>query len=193
MKIFKAASLLTAVLVAAACATAPPTRISSSLAGSDFNSASSQYLARPTFISILPSETSPTLLVEMTPYNGYNPTLGIEQPWRVPFEQKYVADYLPLIDKYFEWEELASSRGDAIGKEIGRARSSSGFGSGGAELRFTFFSGNASSHDLVVGQCLATCLDPIHFSKTNVVELRRLLVEFQQNRLQTLNVDSVYK
>jgi hypothetical protein len=129
----------------------------------------------------------------MTPFNGYNPTLGIEQPWRVPFEQKFVPDYLPLIDKYFEWEQLASSRGDQIDKEIGRARTSSGFGSGAAELRFSFHSGNASDHNLVIEQCLATCLPAVHFDKPNVVELRRLLVEFEADRLKQLDVDSVYK
>jgi hypothetical protein len=175
------------------CASTPSTRITTLLAGSDFNSISSQYTTRPTEVLLLEGSTSKTLLIEMEAYNTYNPTLGLHQPYRVPFEDKYVGDYLPLIDKYFEWEAQAISRGDALEKEIGRAKTSSGFGSGGAELIFTFYSGSSSRHHLVVEQCLATCLEPINFDRANVIELRRLLVALQKNELQMLDVDNIYQ
>ena len=41
---------------------------------------------------------------------GYDAQLRMVVPHATYFDVRYVAQYLPLIDKYLEWEALASTR-----------------------------------------------------------------------------------
>lgn len=179
-----------------ACTTiAQETRISTPLAASDYNDIASRYMARPTFVSLQTmSDGAITLRVRMDRYDGgYDPRTGIAIEHSLPFDQRYVGDYLPMIDKYLDWEKLASARGDQIERDIGVAQTWGNATAG--SLKFGLFSGNATSHNLVIDYCIATgCANrPLLFSKSSAIELRRLLVELGAGRLTQTPVGDIYK
>lgn len=195
----KAAAISTAVLGAAllaGCTTmGPETRIPSALQASEFNDVAGQYMARPTFVSIQEfSDGDSSLKVEMDEYGtGYDPLLGVNTPHVTYFGKKYVANYLPLIDKYLEWETLASQRGDLTERTIGETKTRAGGGE--MNLRFRFFSSGQADHILIIDQCaFGTCVDKaMHLDRKNAVVLRSLLADFVSGKIAPTNLDGIYK
>lgn len=189
---------LSVVMAAAlvACTTvSAETRLSSALIASEFNEVGSQYMDRPTFVSVQSfSDGATALKVLMDEYGGgYDPRLKMTTEHVTYFDKRFVADYLPLIDKYAEWEALAVTRGDLIDREVGRART---WGNGAdVDLRFNLHSASAERHLLVIERCaLGTCLDKaLHLTKDNAAILRALLVDFAAGKVTQQNVDSIYK
>ncbi len=183
-------------LALAGCTTlAEETRISTRLAASDYNDIANRYLERPTFVSLQTlSDGAVTLRVRMERYDGgYDARLGVALEHSLPFDQRYVGEYLPLIDKYLEWEKLATERGDQIEREIGRATTWAN--SNTAQLKFSLFSGNATNHVMLIDHCVAIgCAErPMVFSKPNAIELRRLLVDLGAGRITQTPVGDIYK
>lgn len=178
--------------------TAQETTISTLLQASDYNDVASRYTERPTQVSIRNmSDGAVTLTVQMQQYGlgvGTNSDALVAR--FLQFESRYIDDYIARIDKYFEWADLATSRGDIITREIGHAPTWAQL-PGGA-LQFSLVSGNAQRQYLLVEFCVGSCAPggrvmPMHFSRDNVAILRNLLIDFKQGRLQQLDVDSVYR
>ena len=178
-----------------ACTTlSAETRISSTLVASEFNDVGSHYMERPTFISVQSfSDGNTALKVLMNEYGtGYDPLLKMQTEHATYFDLRYVADYLPLIDKYFEWEALAAERGDLVERQIGSANS---WGAAGViELRFAIYSASTAQRLLVIERCaFGTCVDKaLHLTKSNASILRGLLVDFAAGRVAHVNADSIY-
>lgn len=184
-----------AVLAVACTTVAAETRISSPLQASEFNDIASQYMQRPTFVSVQKlSDGKVALKVQMDEYGtGYDPLLGAATEHATFFDSRFVASYLALIDKYLEWEALASGRGDLIEKEIGAAKT---WGNAGdIDLKFSIYSSKTSQHLLVIERCaFGTCIDKaLYLTKPNAQALRGLLVDFAAGKVGLSTTESVYK
>lgn len=171
------------------------TRISRPLSASQYNSVASRYMEQPTFVSVQTmSDKAEVLKVQMDQYGaGYDANLDIITEYVAFFDKRYVAAYLPLIDKFLEWEALANTRGDLLEREIGKA---STWGNGlPVELRFSFYSGNASNHFLTIERCAAgTCADKaLTLTRANAIILKELLEDFGEGKVGHSITDGVYR
>jgi hypothetical protein len=164
------------------------TKINSNIHAKEYNSIASQYLARPTFVTIEEmSSNEITLAITMDNYKSTSIP--------VRFSKTDTASYIAMIDKYLEWEKLARTRGDALTKEIGRSKTWSN-GPVSGTLKFTFHSGNSSNHLLAIAFCAAgTCLDDtaIYIDPNNARELKILLQDFSDGKITPKNIDDIYK
>jgi len=185
MKLIKIGML---ILLLSGCTTVEQrSRVPNNLHAKEFNSIASQYLDRPTFTSIEKMSDGETVLaISMDNYGNSS------RPIR--FLKSNVSNYVSLIDKYTEWEHLAKARGDAITKEIGRAKT---WGNGlSGTLKFIFHSGNATNHFLAVSFCAAgTCLDDqsLYFDATDAQELKKMLLNLESGEIQVENIDDLYR
>ena len=165
------------VALLAGCATPDSkTRISSGVTAYQFNDPASKYMARPTFATVLEYSDRKLLDLTMSEYG--------EKTSHVVFDQAFVDDYVALINKYLEWQEIALSRGDMIEKNIGKAKD---------KLIFDFYSANANNHYLVI----ATDMDFVRmwemvFPKEEAVRLKALLLKFKANNFSKVDTDSLY-
>ncbi|MEZ5938631.1 MAG: hypothetical protein R3C52_10485 [Hyphomonadaceae bacterium] len=185
------------VLAAAAgCTTiSEESRISTPLAASEFNDVASRYMERPTFVSLATMSDGQTVLkVQMDDYgSGYDATLGVAMDYVMFFDKRFAADYVGLIDKYLEWAQLATERGDQLEREVGRTRT---WGQGGTiEMRFKLYSGNAQNQYLVIETCaVGTCSDrTMTFTPENARILRDLLKKLGEGRIAKTDIDAVYR
>lgn len=166
-------------------------RVTTDLSASEFNSVSSHYTPKPTFVSLETYSSGEKLLVvNMQTYaiDKYGMDSSV-----IRYSKQFVDSYLGFIDKYLSWEQIATERQDALTKEIGEAKS---FSSGmDGHLKFTFYSGNTSSHYLSVAFCSSMiCLDNAHYyDKENAKKLRMLLEILKADQFQITNLDDVYK
>ncbi len=162
------------------------TRLSTNLHAKEYNSIASKYMDRPTSSTVEKMSDGATVLA--ISIDNYGTTQS-----SLRFSKKHVTEYLNLINKYLEWEQLAKSREDAFTKEIGRADT---WGNGIAgTLSFTFHSGNSSIHFLSVAFCATgTCLDEtaLYFDTKNAIELKALLKKFESGSIKQKDIDSVY-
>lgn len=170
-------------------------RISSSLRAGEFNDVASQYMERPTFATVHTfSDGNTALRVEMDEYGtGYDPNLKIVTPHVTYFDKHFVADYVPMIDKYLEWEELATQRGDLIERLVGDAKT---WGNGAeVTLKLEIFSSASATHLLVIKRCaVGTCSDKsLSLTKPNAIILRSLLTDFASGKVDQKNLDSIYQ
>lgn len=191
------ALIFAAAALAVGCTSiAKETRLSTRLAASEFNTVSSTYEERPTFVSLQTySSGVVALVVDMDEYGmGKGAQYGYDMPndYVIPFDTTKIDAYLPLIDKYFEWAELARSRGDIIQREIGSAPGA-GYQAAG-EIKFTLNSGNASRQYLLLELCIiGVCQNPMNFTPENAQELRSLLLRVKEGRVEHLDEGTVYK
>lgn len=133
------------------------------------------------------SDAPSVIVIEMDQVGRAFEPGGVRNQFRMVPEG--IDDYLALIDRYDEWRELATERGDSITREIGRAPAWHG------ELKFEFHSGNAQNHYLLISICaVGTCLDDdsLAFDADNVGRLRGILTQWQSGEISTLDVDAVY-
>lgn len=190
------AAIVSTTVLTACTTIASETRISTRVAASEYNDVASRYMERPTFASIQSlSDGQDVLRLEMDSYgSGINPTTGFAANYTLPFDKRFGADYLALIDKYVEWERLARERGDLIDREIGSAPTWSSLGGTGS-LKFSIFSSSANAQMLVVSYCVSVgCSDQAFtFSRVNALELRKLLADFTDGRIGGANLDAVYR
>jgi hypothetical protein len=188
---------MTAAIALAGCTSiAKETRLSTRLTASEFNSLSSTYEERPTFVSLQTySSGVVALVVDMDEYGlGKGAQVGYDMPndYVIPFDTARIDAYLPLFDKYAEWAELARSRGDMIDREIGSAPGA-GYQTAG-EIKFSLHSGNAASQYLVLELCIiGVCQNQMHFTPENARELRALLVKARDGQLEHLDTSAIYK
>ena len=178
---FSAATL--AILMLTSCV--HTTRVNSSLQGSEFNDIAHRYMQQPTTITLVGDVGNIRIS-----YETYDSTIREQY-----FSKKYVNDYLKLIDKYLAWEKLATSSGDQFQKIIGSAPDTV-LGT----VTFSFYSGNAHSHYLIIegmgkyqkdGQSIENV--DLYFDKTNVLKLRQLFNDLRDGKVEHLDVDAKYK
>lgn len=188
---------IASVALAVGCTSiAKETRLSTRLSASEFNSVSSTYEERPTFASLQTySSGVVALVIDVDEYGmGKGAQYGADMPndYVIPFDTTKIGAYLPLIDKYFEWAELARSRGDIIQREIGVAPGA-GYQAAG-EIKFTLNSGNASRQYLLLELCiLGVCQNAMNFTPENAQELRVILKRVQEGRVEHLDESTIYK
>lgn len=161
------------------------TRLNSDLRASDYNDASDQYTERPTFVSKVERiGTGEMLWIKVDQY-------GTDENLYIPIQS--VPELTSAIDKYFEWEAKAKSRGDQIDKKIAKINGWAQF-----KLDTLFFSASPESHYFVIRQCVLGCLsadatDEFYFNRENSSKLKMLLSDFDSGNLKSLDVDAIYK
>lgn len=183
MKIGSISAIILALALTSCTTVKESQRVSVPLTAQEFNSISSSYMGRPTFVSLeTMSDGAEVLSVEVAMYAN--------EPSAIRFLKTQAPEYQSAIDKYLEWNKLAKSRGDAITKDIKAIPVWNGEGD------FSFHSGNTNSHYLSIAFCAAgTCLTDraLYFDERGAKELKRLLGEYQAGSLKTTNIESVYK
>ncbi len=180
------------------------TRLSTSLTAMEYNDVGARYMPQPTFVSTQKmSDGKSVLMVHMNTYgvphvydnSGLSPSvLDTMKYFELRFSKENVTGYVSAIDKYLEWESLASERKDQLTKEIGQVPT---WGNGGSNvlLKFTFHSGNEHEHFLVVSvHSMGIDLEDSQvYDQQNAKELKRLLLAFASGSLQHTDINSVYK
>lgn len=188
---------IAALVALAACTTlGQTTSLTSRLKASEYNDVAADYLERPTFVSLQTySNGNTALVVEMDEYGpGFDAATGTatEGLYSLRFDAKEVANYVAVIDKYFEWEKLALERGDMIDRKIGSTRAVNV--NGDFDIEFSVFSGTATKHNLVAELCrFGTCSIELHFDRSNAEILRTLLIDFGNGKVSHLDVDGIYR
>lgn len=185
MKLFQVAMISIALT---GCATVEQsTRISTPIKAMEYNSVASKYIDRPTFASIEKMSTGEVTLTISRDNYGTSAS-------SVRFSKANIDAYVALVDKFLEWDKLATARGDALTKDIGGADT---WGNGmPATLKLTFHSGNASSHYLAISYCAAgTCLDSyaLYFDAKNAIELKSQLLKLASSDGMPTPIEDVYK
>lgn len=164
--------LILAVLAMSGCAT-HAVRIDSRIQVSAYNNIASSYMMRPTFVSVVEIGGTEMLRVEYQEYGTSTSTVN--------FVKEHIDSYIHHIEKYLKWEKIASTKRDQINKVIGDAALWAG-----ASLQFSFYSGNATHHYLVVTPCgLGLCSgDPrVTLDRKNAIMLKELLLKYKGNQL----------
>lgn len=165
------------------------TRYPSTIAAREYNSIAARYMDRPTFVVVRAlNDGTQVLRVDRQRYTG--------QVSGFAFIKGHAATYEPLIQKYLEWESMAIARGDALTKEIGRGPTRGMAGQSGGEVKFTFHSGSAKVHYLMLSFCaFGTCLedDAFYLDRDGATELITLLRRFESGALAPKDTGSVYR
>lgn len=158
------------------------TQIPITFSASAYNSVGNRYMERPTFATLYTpkNQNEPWLNLSMETY-GYN-QVGQNQIINA-FTKNNIPIYIELIDKYLEWEKLATRDKDMLDKKIGSAKTRL------FSLEFGFFSGNEQSHYLSIGSLGGV---PQFFSKEAALSLRDLLLKFQNGELKPVDTASKY-
>ncbi len=164
-------------------------RVNTPLQACEFNSIASNYLPRPTSVALeVLSKKHEVLMVQMTPYARSN---MFPDGYQIRLSKSKVPDYVALIEKFLQWSDMATERGDQFTKEIGQADSWRKRG----KYKFTFHSGNASNHYLVITWVfMGTSTDEssLCFNPENADILRQLLIDYSADKLTPTDIDSVY-
>lgn len=153
------------------------TEIPSAIKSSEFNSVSSTYMKRPTFVTLNTRTKGKSWLdISMDRYGGRLSTNS--------FTQDGCDQYLAYIEKYFEWEKLALQDGDIINKKIGKAKNIS------LGISFYFVSGNENNHYLSIGYSQEYSQ---FFDHDEVIKLKDLLIRYKNGELKPIDVDKKYQ
>lgn len=163
-------------------------RVSSQLQVKEFNSLASKYYSRPTFVAVnLLNTGKKSLLIQVDPYRPRQ----YDVKSMMSFGEDYANQYITLIDKYLEWENKASQRGDQFEKKIGSVDD----GTGILDLTFKFYSGNAYNHFLVISNCDIFCVetsDHHYYDKNNALILKDLIKQLKNGQLKVNKISDVY-
>jgi len=144
--------------------------IPTALVARQYNDVYSQYSARPTFASIeMMKDGSRVLNITINAYGS--------QSHSARFYAQNASQYIAAIDKFLEWEEQASKRGDMIEKEIAIISSPNGF-----KISFDFVSGTPGAHFLYINGASTGMLGTMKatmmiFDKANALLLREMITD----------------
>lgn len=171
ISVFSAA--LTTILIFSGCMAGmvkTSQSVSSKLVAEEYNDIGSQYLDRPTFVSVeIMDDGSKVLCVTM---KAYGPNAH-----EVRFFERDCGKYLVAIDKFLEWEAKAAQNKDIFEKVIAVIPEPNGF-----NLGFVFTSGNEEHHYLNVCWTMGSLMGKISapaltFDRENAQILRKLFVD----------------
>jgi hypothetical protein len=186
------ASIAVAVSLLGCASVSDEFRVPSNIKSLEFNSLSSQYMSRPTFLKILKmSDGTEILKITMDSYgpakNGVMPSISIATT--------YVDENIEMLEKYLSWVNTAKEREDQFTKEIGKVNS----WDNGATLlnRYTFHSGNQYSHFVEIVTCsLGICnpseQSPIMLDPEGAKSLIKELQMFKKGEFKKTDLDTVY-
>ncbi len=163
-------------------------KLSTNLEVKEYSSEHAKYMPFPSFTSIEQMSDGSTVLALSRDY--YYGTVAT--PLR--FSKSNAKSYAAFIDKYFDWAQLATSRGDAITKEIGKAETWKGASTD--SLKFAFHSDGAEVYYLSISSCTVDmCFDDsaLYFDQKNAQELKNLLLQAKTDTGVTETVDEIYK
>lgn len=168
-------------------------RVSTDLKSHEFNEITSAYMPRPTFVSVETRNKIKYLHIKTNEYGkiGYNP----KKEKHIYLHKKDINKSVEFIDKFLEWERIASDRKDQISKEIGRIKAiEEAAGSADTDKVFEFYSGNTSVHYLVISSDLGMNhkIWDMYFPKEDVLRLRELLIDFKNDKFKPVETE-VYK
>ncbi|WP_233078832.1 hypothetical protein [Rheinheimera soli] len=205
MKIF--AALLAIPLTA--CVSIPvidtqETRFQTKVILSEFNSVASQYIAKPTFASLVsfPNGESPDLLSYVADGYGssYNSYIGVTKN-KLGFQvQRTTADaFNGALEKYLSWSETATANKDAFTKDIAEIEYGAGLVSDfKSYYKLTFHSGNEQNHYLLVKSCSFSeltkeiCAGDTALEKHSVLELKNDINRFISGEIAQKDIASKY-
>jgi len=175
-------TILIAIFLLTGCSSMQDvSRISSTLKVYEYNDIAAKYMPRPTFVELGKIDGVRVLHITSDEYGkiGNDP----QKTSHLFLKQTYSDNYIALIDKFLEWEKLASDRKDTLEKNIGEAKDN---------LVFDFFSGNENSHYLVISfKTSGVVLWESYFPKSEAETLRSLLVKLKNDNLKTTDT-SIY-
>lgn len=163
----------------------PKKRIVTGLHVYEYNSVARRFMDRPTVVYVQKIGKEQTLFVEYEPYDA------TQSDNYVSFSEKKVDEYLSHISKYQQWAKQAIEAGDVFEKDIGKSDSSAAF-----KTKFTFSSGNATTHYLLMTTCIVfTCAkNSVALNLENSSALVDLLKQLQAGSLVTVeSVSEKYK
>lgn len=161
-------------------------RISTELTASEFNSISSEYLHRPTFVEYLKYKNGARNLIVNIDFYGANDMVAY-------YSSEYANEYISAIDKFIEWEKLANKRNDMFTKEISTVKS--GIPMSDVKYKFEFHSGNENNHFLLIEHCAMLCVPELvqTYDVNNAIILRDLLKSLKSNSFKFESLDDIYK
>ena len=182
------------VLALGACASAMSATVDmpvdADVTASQFNSVASQYMERPTFVSVQKYPSGEVVMTIKRDDYGGKDRYGRDAATNVWFDVAGAKVILESIAKYREWNEQAKRERDIFVKEIAKTQTVKG---GAVEAGFA--SGNADRHFLTLSFCaFGTCLseDALFFTEEEVDDLEALLNDFVGGKVQPENVSSKY-
>ncbi|MFC6197809.1 hypothetical protein ACFQDM_06955 [Ponticaulis profundi] len=164
--------------------------ISTGISAMQFNSVASQYMRRPTFVSVqhYPSGEE-VMTIERDDY-GVRDKYGAEATSRIWFDRSGAKVIADATNKYFEWETQASEAGDIFAKDIAKTKSIKG-----GAVQVGFASGSGSQHYLTLEFCaLGACLadSALFFDRAGAEALKEVLTDFAEGKIKAENVSSKY-
>lgn len=156
----------------------------------EYNDVASRFMERPTGACIKKIGDTTILNVTINSYGRQN--IGL---W---FDKRHVNEYVQAIDKYIEWNKIATERHDVVDKEISTVSTDA---PGVMGIRFLFRSGAEDLHFLIISHYAPTLIDPTKgdvlqqcYDVGNALKLRQMLVDFANDKLSSAgDLDSVYK
>jgi hypothetical protein len=145
-------------------------RVSVNFSASEYNSIANQYTTRLTTAEIFTNKTPSPIRFHMDDYSTMGKYFSI-----LPEDIEIALD---AIDKYLEWNHIATRDGDMIDKVIMT----------GKYARMMFYSGNASNHYFVIGvksdsYLTPKVLNPFYFDKENVLLLKDFFISYKNGEL----------
>jgi hypothetical protein len=167
-------------------ANAEETRVDAGLTAFEFNSVGSTYMPRPTFATIQNSKGASKTYIRFDVKGYGNSGANFE------VAPEFVDENVDAINKYLNWAKMARERGDMLDKEIAVVR---GIDTGPFYVwnRYTFHSGNAKSHYLVIdiGTKIFSMFSKndqmskgsVIFDEENAARLIKRLQEFKENKI----------
>lgn len=171
---------LSAVGCASSIAPGGTARVDTDVRFLDYNEIHDQYAERPTSVTVNQQRNGNLFLKFQIDLYGQDLTLWVPQSSVDPF--------LAALDKFLEWEALASERGDLLDKDIGRVP-----GYSGLRIETAFYSGTKERHYMSLEQCSLVCPGPfVYLNRSQAENVKGLLNRFAAGEITPANTDSVY-
>lgn len=147
-------------------------RVSINFSASEYNSVANQYTKRLTTAVLFKDESPSPIRFHMDDYSTMGKYFSI-----LPEDIEVALD---AIDKYLEWNDIATRDGDMIDKVIMT----------GKYARMMFYSSNETSHYFVIGVksdsfLSPKILNPFYFDKENALLLKDFFIAYKNDELKT--------
>lgn len=199
---FKQGLLLVSILAVTGCTTRADinlreARFDTGVKISEYNSVASRYLEKATFAKAIRADTikGDTVKYAAKSYESfYSEGSGyINVKLEIVVHESDVVHVEKAINKYLEWEQKASEKGDTVDKVI--LKHDSGFNSAKG-YEYGFYSGNSSTHYLTIANCgvFGSCGKPqVFLGKNSVLALQRDLKMLADGTLVNFSASDEYQ
>jgi hypothetical protein len=150
-----------------------------------YNSLANTYMERPTFATLYTYKDESYIRVEAKMYGTEHINyLGtIDKKMLLHISSTQTSDFINAIDKYLKWNDLAIKNKDIIEKPISQTKTIP-FIVLDAYTKFSFYSGSASKHYLIMTNCTIVGLTPdmckdSFVDKKNALKLKEFILAYQ--------------